>query len=76
MSLLDFIKSIYREEFDEKIKSVNLMTRGLSVVEFYLENNKYYIDIDNKVYTQDLTKNILHGIEIGYLRDGIIYIGS
>ena len=76
MSILDFIKSIYREEFDEKIKSVNLMTRGLSVVEFNLENNKYYIDIDNKVYTQDLNKSILHGIEIGYLQDGIIYIGS
>jgi hypothetical protein len=75
MSLLEFIKSIYRQEFDEKIQSVNL-TRGLSVVEFYLENNKYYIDIENKVYIQDQSKNILYGIEIGYLRDGIIYIGS
>ena len=75
MSLLNFIKSIYREEFDEKLKSMNI-TRGLSVVEFYLENNKYYIDIDNKVYTEDHNKTKLHGIEIGYLSDGIIYIGN
>ena len=75
MSLLNYIKSIYREEFDEKLKSINI-TRGLSVVEFYLENNKYYIDMDNKVYTEDHTKMNLHGIEIGYLKDGIIYIGS
>ena len=75
MSLLNFIKSIYREEFDEKLKSMNI-TRGLSVVEFYLENNKYYIDIDNKVYTEDHSKPTLNGIEIGYLCDGIIYIGN
>jgi hypothetical protein len=75
MSLLEFIKTIYREEFDEKLKSISL-TRGLSVVEFYLENNKYYIDMDNKVYTEDHSKMKLHGIEIGHLKDGIIYIGS
>jgi hypothetical protein len=75
MNVLSYIKSVYREAFNDKIKIAGL-TRGVAVVEFSLEGDQYFIDIDNKVYTHDRSKIVLHGIEVGYLKDGIIYIGS
>ena len=75
LELLDYIKRIYREAFNEKIASAKL-TIGLPVVEFYLEGNQYFIDMDNKVYIKDQNIAILHGVEIGYMKDGTIYLGS
>jgi hypothetical protein len=75
MNILDYIKSVYRLALDGKIKAAGL-TRGIAVVEFYLEGDQYFIDIDNRVYIQDRSKTSLHGIEVGYLKDSIIYIGS
>ena len=73
--ILEYIKLIYRQLFDEKIISSKL-TKGTPVVEFYLEDNQYFIDIHNIVYTRDINNINLHGIPIGHLLDGVIYLGS
>ena len=72
--ILEYIKLIYRRVFDEKIISSKL-TKGTPVVEFYLEGNQYFIDINNIVYTLDINNSNLHGIPIGHLSDGVIYLG-
>ena len=72
--ILEYIKLIYRQVFDEKIISTKL-TKGTPVVEFYLEDNQYFIDINNIVYTRDINNSNLHGIPIGHLLDGVIYLG-
>jgi hypothetical protein len=75
LEILEYIKLIYRQVFDEKIISSKL-TKGTPVVEFYLEDNQYFIDINNTVYTKDTTNSNLHGIPIGHLLDGVIFLGS
>ena len=75
LEILEYIKIVYRQSFDEKLQ-LSKLTKGIPVVEFYLEGNQYFIDIDNKVYTRDSSNSNLHGISIGYLNDGILYLGS
>ena len=70
--ILDFIKFQYRQLFLEKVANLK---SNISVVEFNLEGNQYFIDIDNNVYEMDRSKIELHGFCVGHMKNGVIFLG-
>jgi len=70
--IIDFIKLQYRHLFFEKVRNLK---NNISVVEFRLEGNQYFIDIDNKIYEMDRSKMDLHGFCVGHMQNGVVFLG-
>jgi len=73
--ILNSILDLYRLELRCLVESIHDDT--IKVVEFYVEKQKFYVDLENNIYSSS-TKNSdrIMGKLVGYLKNGTIYLGD
>ena len=71
--LLDILQ-IYRDELKSRVE--NIKDDTIKVVEFYIEKKKFYVDMENNIYSRSNNNERLTGIKIGYLKDETLFLGG
>ena len=69
---IQYILELYRTEFLNSISHIK--SKKIRVVEFYVNSQQYYVDMDNIVYEPVVNESMVIGKPCGYLKDNTIYI--
>ena len=69
---IQYIVDLYRSEFLNIISHIK--SDKIRVVEFHINSQTFYVDIDNIVYEPVVSSSRVIGNPCGYLKDKTVYL--